>query len=184
MPSEAYDAVKLDQIKSESVTRIYGHPLEDIDQVDQGVRRRNENPFAVQWCLCVQDSPQSPCMCRPLIVWLTPLDVVSYGKTEYKDRAGESLYFFDITNDAKLLLERVQPIGTSAAKKIMGLSHGDVDRLLAKSTTLAGLPFNGPTTIADDPSPWLDLFEMLEDLGVFDSIDWQKFVKDQSEGHS
>lgn len=187
MPSEAYDAVKLEQIKSETVTRIYGHPLEGVDQLAAADGGRIDTSFAVQWCFCVQDSPQSPCLCRPLIVWLGRGDVVSYGTTEHKDPAGESLHFFDLKNDAELLLERVQPIGMAAVRRFTGLSHVEVDKLLAKSTSLAGLPFNGPTPIAMDISTIIEVYEALKEAkeALGETIDVQKFVKEYgSRGHS
>ncbi len=187
MPSEAYDAAKLAQIKSATVTRMYGSPLDDLDQLGLADQSRRDSRFAVQWCLCVQDSPESPCLCRPVIVWLGRLDVVSYGKTVHKDQAGESLYFFDLKNDATLLLERVQPISAAVVKKIASLSHRDVDNLLAASTTLAGLPFGGATTIAQmvDPSLLPVLLDLLLDaLGELAApIDWQQLAQDYIHRH-
>ena len=175
MPSETYQALKLEQIKSETVTRIYGRPLDDGDQLDLTDRTRDDFRFAVQWCLCVQDSPESPCHCLPLIVWLGRLDVIAHGKADQKDHAGETLYFFDLKNDATLLLDRVQPISTSAAKRLAGLSPADAATLLEASTTLAGVPFG--TAEISWKSIIEDILEKLDDAGVLDAIDWQAFVK-------
>jgi hypothetical protein len=184
MPSETYQAVKLEQVKSETVTRIYGRPLDDGDQLDLTDRTRDDSRFAVQWCLCVQDSPESPCHCLPLIVWLGRPDVIAYGKTDQKDHAGETLYFFDLKNDATLLLDRVQPISTSAAKRLAGLSPADAATLLEASTTLAGVPFSTAAaipwrTIIEVGAAIADLLEKAGEAGVFDAIDWQGFVKGQ-----
>jgi hypothetical protein len=186
MPSETYQAVKLEQVKSETITRIYGRSLDDGGQLDLTNRTRDDSRFAVQWCLCVQDSPESPCHCLPLIVWLWRPDVIAYGKTDQKDHAGETLYFFDLENDATLLLDRVQPISTSAAKRLAGLSPGDVEKLLVASTTLAGIPFGGPTTISQefDPSTWATFWSWLfNDSGLFDAIDMQQMVRDYIRQH-
>jgi hypothetical protein len=191
MPSETYDGVKREQIKSETVTRIYGRLLGDADQLGLADRGAGDSRFPVQWCLCVEHSPDSPCICPPLIVWVDRLDVVAHGETDHKDHSGASLSYIDLRNDAQLLLERVQPLSTAAVKRIAALSPRDVDRLLGLSTTLAGLPLEGTRTIArefgPDPDPeyylWLLVFGGRDYSDVFDPIDWQQFVKDYGRGH-
>ena len=114
MSNESYDAIKLEQIKSATVTRIYGRPLSNGDEMGLAERTREDSRFPIHWCFCVQDSPTSPCRCMPTILWLGRPDVVDSGKTDLKDHSGELLHFFDLKNSATLLLERVQPIGAAA----------------------------------------------------------------------
>jgi hypothetical protein len=178
MPNESYDKVKLEQIKSESVTRIYGRPLDGGDQFDLAARSKDDSHFALQWCLCVQDSPESPCLCRPLIVWIGRTDVITWGEQGRKDHAGESLYFFDLRNDSELLLERIQPISTTVARRLASLPRGDFDKLLAASTTFAGIPFGVAFDLEPDPAnPFGRILAILADT-VGKAIDWQQFVKD------
>jgi hypothetical protein len=183
MPNETYDTVKLEQIKSKTVTRIYGRPLEDNDQLGLTDRTRDDSRFPIHWCFCVQDSPSSPCLCMPHIVWLGHPDVVTYGKTDQKDHAGEALYFFDLKNDATLLLERLQPISTGTAKRLAGLSPADAATLLDASTTPAGVPFgvaeNPVVVVLEGIAAAMAIIKGLNDAGVFDAIDWQGFVHGQ-----
>jgi hypothetical protein len=182
MPNETYQAVKLEQIKNETITRIYGRPLDSGEQLDVTDPTNADSRIAVQWCLCVQDSPESPCHCLPLIIWLGRRDVIHLEKTDQKDHAGETLYYFDLKNDATLLLDRVQPISTSTAKRLVGMSHADVETLLDASTKLAGVPLGGVAefpvvVVLEGIAAALEILSKLSDWGVFDSIDVGEFVK-------
>jgi hypothetical protein len=118
----------------------------------------------------------------PQILWLGHPDVVTYGKTDQKDHAGEALYFFDLKNDATLLLERLQPISTSTAKRIAGLSPDDAQKLLAGSTTFGGSPSVAAMSVKDIFGIGVVIGEgikLLYDAGAFDAIDWQGFVHGQ-----
>lgn len=172
---EAYYHVKLQQIRNQSVTRIHGHPLELQNQqevVDLVGETKHGPRFALQWCLCVQDSLDNPCHCDQNIIWLARSDVVASGIiTQQKDHAGKSLYFFDLKNDSEILMERIQPLSVTTVKKMSALSRKEFERLLLVSTALGGLPFTKSRPIADIED-WVDLLEKLaiaiEESGILD----------------
>jgi hypothetical protein len=61
-------------------------------------------------CLCVQDSPDSPCPCPPRVWWLRSDMIVAEGKANRKDHQGNELEYFDVRVDSKIVVETMHSV--------------------------------------------------------------------------
>ena len=117
-----YTEAKLRQVSDANSIRIYGERLEaDFGGGHDETRvRKNGNWIPVHVCFCVWSSPQSPCPCdlHPPIWWLPESGVVAHGESERKDQRGNTLSYFDVRNDATVLVESIQPVKAGALKAI------------------------------------------------------------------
>jgi hypothetical protein len=76
----------------------------------------------VQHCLCVQDSPESPCPCSGPLIWVSEEDIVAERPAGRRDREGRELTTFAVRRDARLVVDRPRSISALAYMRIAALS--------------------------------------------------------------
>jgi hypothetical protein len=161
-----FDQAKRRQIKAEATYRTYGFPLE----FESGVTERQQwRP--IRPCLCVWDSPQSPCSCgNKTIWWLSAESIVDEGSAGRKSHEEEELLFFDVLLDSNIMVESVDSVSVRALARL-GTKISP-----ARIRGLTTAPSGGSGTIAleIDPSVIIDLlveaYGLLDDAGVFDDV--------------
>lgn len=111
MKKNDYRDAKLAQIQAATTARLYGRFLPQGDlSASSAESAASWRPFQV--CFCVQDSPDSPCLCRARIVWVS--EIAGSGRAERKDHDGNQLEFVDVAHDSIILAEQLTPVRASA----------------------------------------------------------------------
>jgi hypothetical protein len=94
------------RLDAASSQRLRGSPVHNITGAfDIG---KMTLPFPITGCLCVQDSPQNPCPCTDIVLWL-PTFPKAVRKTKDKDSAGRDIYDFVLDSDARVFVELQVP---------------------------------------------------------------------------
>jgi hypothetical protein len=99
----SYDEVKTQRFESVVGVKIYGVPLE-VDEQKSLISGRRFQPII--GCLCVWDSPDSPCPCTgDMIFWLPVEQIIMANETDRKSVRGYRLHMFTVSSDAEVLVE-------------------------------------------------------------------------------
>ena len=56
-------------------------------------------------CLCVQDSPQNPCICPGQIIWLPVERILLSAQTDRKNDQGQTVHSFMVDANASVVVE-------------------------------------------------------------------------------
>jgi hypothetical protein len=98
----SYEEAKTQQFERAVGVTIYGVPLEVGDQKALISGRRFQ---PIIGCLCVWDSPDSPCPCKDAIIWLPVEQILITNETDRKTVQGYRLHMFTVSSDAEVLVE-------------------------------------------------------------------------------
>src|SRR5437867_695137 len=102
-----YSQVKARHVEDSVVTKLYAVPFDSALPVAKRSRSRYK-PYL--YCLCVQDSPDNPCLCDRFIIWL-PLDrIFSDEPSGRKDKDGRLVSEIHIARDAQILIDTQIPV--------------------------------------------------------------------------
>jgi hypothetical protein len=97
-----------------SVTTISGVPLQDLRD---GLDRMKGGRIPILGCLCVHgvhDSPEHPCPCKDLIVWL-PIDgIIGWGPSRRRSASGQEIFDFQVAPSTRVIVEQQLPMQASA----------------------------------------------------------------------
>lgn len=93
---------KREKVRAISNRHLRGVPLFDVG--DEDSISKLSPPFPIEWCLCVQDSPENPCPCKGLVLWL-PTFPRAVRKTGTRSSDDEAIYDFELDPDAEVIVE-------------------------------------------------------------------------------
>lgn len=134
----SYEEMKANTLHKKSVLKLFGIPL---SQADGGISKSTKlKRFKPIWgCLCVQDSPENPCNCNDLLIWVPEEKIFDSYSTEKRNHDGQTLNCFEIISDAEVLIERVSKIAISHLGKINELQSTSKMMMKGKGTKIGGL---------------------------------------------
>lgn len=110
-----YESEHRNRVSNAGATALSGVPLQTDEEYFGGARRR----LPIQLCLCVHDSPDSPCPCDGPIVWLPDDAVFSRGPSGRETVGGEELHEFRIDRDARVGVEMTLPMTAQGLSRLM-----------------------------------------------------------------
>jgi hypothetical protein len=120
MPSKrSSDDLSINEARSRQYERAMTVPIVGIGL--EGGREFRAGLRGIQHCLCVQDSPESPCPCNGPLIWVTEEDIVAERPAGRRDREGLDLTMFAIRRDARLVIERTRSISAYTYTRIAAL---------------------------------------------------------------
>lgn len=96
-----YDQAKARQLEAAISLEVLGLPIK-VSKERSLITGRPHRP--ILGCLCVWDSPDSPCLCRDWI-WLPEDKILSSTPTGRKSRNGDPIHSFTVSNDAEIVVE-------------------------------------------------------------------------------
>jgi hypothetical protein len=175
-----FSEAKLRQLDAASTYRVYGHEIAfEGGATGEGATARRRWRL-ISPCLCVQDSPASPCprITNELRWWLRGEAVIDEGNAARKDHDGQELQFFDVLVDSNIMVESLRPVSAGALKRLgANLSPEELRGLMSGSGPAGGVSASIVDVILSAAKEVLN-----EVLGgaldpVFAPIDLQSFVK-------
>lgn len=86
---------------------LRGVPVEEVSS-DLDARSM-KLPFPIVGCLCVQDSPENPCPCKDVILWL-PTFPEAVVRTQERNREGKAVFEFILDRNAVVFVDVQMPI--------------------------------------------------------------------------
>lgn len=113
----SYTDLKLEQVNQLKNVQFYGIPIQ-LGQNSYSSKMRGCIPIEFG-CLCVHDSPDSPCPCRklpPIIVWLPEDRIFKQSPADKKNHDGRELTLFEVENTAQIFLEKLLPFNISTLR--------------------------------------------------------------------
>ena len=120
MPSKrSSDDLSVNEARSRQYERAMTVPIVGIGL--GGGREFMPGLRGIQHCLCVQDSPESPCPCNGPLIWVTEEDIVAERPAGRRDREGRDLTMFAVRRDARLVVERPRSISAHTYMRIAAL---------------------------------------------------------------
>lgn len=128
-----------------STRKLHGVPLVEVDKsLDLNTF---EFPFPILGCLCVQDSPDNPCPCTDLIVWILdrPVEVSKTGK---RTPEGQEILDFTLQRDAEVTIELQVPIRLRELERIAGLAQRRRERARTGGAATTSAPSLGWLSLA------------------------------------
>jgi hypothetical protein len=147
------------KLEEASLQHVKGVPLDTIKGTFD--IRRMRIPFPILGCLCVQDSPENPCRCPNLVLWLPTFPKAVSATGDRNDRGDEYLDFA-LDRDAAVFVEMQVPIRLGAlervAKRARRWKRGD--RVVAGHATSGTRGDGSPGSVARAAPPdlgWLGL---------------------------
>jgi hypothetical protein len=170
------------QLARAAAVQIEGVPLDATEQ-----RLGREKWLVIGVCLCVQDTPEFPCPCDRLVVWVPDGSVLQTDDTDRRTASGAEIKRYTIQRGAKVVLEaplRVSVDGLAALRKLKAGAPGAIapaggttdGRSVARRPSLPG-PVGqvvGAFIAGYEFGEWLD-----GELGLSDAIsDWLVDVLD------
>ena len=159
-----YQDAKRRQLDELATYRVYGSELE----FDEGSASRRRWRL-VRPCLCVHDSPDSPCPCPPHLWWLRADMIVDDGDADREDHEGNKLQYFDVLVESKIMVETMQSVSAGALKR---LGKNISERAI---TDLADSPDGRPgsDTIAFiPPAFWIGVAAGLTSRAIWEGLEW------------
>lgn len=116
-----FTEAKLEQLTAATTYRVYGERVEH--EADAATGRRHY--IAISPCLCVWDSPDNPCACKPGTFWWLAQDaIVAQGNSGRQGHHRRELQFFDLFVDSNIIVESVATVSV-AALKLLGKAITD-----------------------------------------------------------
>jgi hypothetical protein len=117
--STSYMESKLRQLNDVATYRIYGHMLEFGQDGPAAAVAKNRRWSPISPCLCVWDSPESPCPCDYPTRWWLPDDaIVAHGRSGRKDQEGSELEYFDVLVESNIMIESLHAVRAGAIKNL------------------------------------------------------------------
>lgn len=155
---ERYLELKLEKARNQAYRTLRGIPLGRVDRsLDLNTL---QFPFPIVGCFCVQDSPDNPCPCTDMLIWITdrPVDVSWSGR---RTSDGQEMLEFTLSKDAEVSVEVRVPFKFNDLERIARLAQSCGRRngnnnVVAQAAppldwlTLAGAVGYGVGTLLDD----------------------------------
>jgi len=95
------------RVQLKTTRTFHGIPLVEIEGAFD--LNKIKFPFPIRWCLCVHDSPDNPCPCTDLVVWLIDKKV-EVSRTGTRTKTGEEIIAFTVPKDTDLMIEVCVPM--------------------------------------------------------------------------
>ncbi|HLR25506.1 MAG TPA: hypothetical protein VK112_06535, partial [Fodinibius sp.] len=112
---EDYLQSKVDKNKKITSQTIHGVPLAKLDgPIDVNSLKF---PFPIFGCYCDQDTPENPCPCKNILVWLleSPIEILNSGQRNSK---GQEILSFIMPKGAQLAIDLQIPIELGELNRI------------------------------------------------------------------
>ncbi len=166
-PSITYERVRELQVEDATVTKIYGPPIGADNDKPTKEQEKALRFMRLFGCFCVQDTPESPCLCGS-IIWIPWDKIVRIEKSERKNDKGQKLSLVTVYNDAEIVVERLtrmkaiqygqRPYRTHARKDGVAYRTSEKGALLIAAFELGwviGTKIDEETGLSDTISDWL-----------------------------